>query len=66
MRVLATLAAQLSFDRDRYSCYDGREGQSALGSLGASRRMALSLAQPPVQVEFDCSNLTIVMLRFRV
>lgn len=45
---MRVLEAQLSFDRDRYCYYDDKEGQPALGSLGASRMMALALAQPPV------------------
>ena len=42
---MMVLAARLSFDSERYFCYDAGEGQSPLGPRGASRRAALSLAQ---------------------
>jgi hypothetical protein len=60
------LAAQLSFDSERYFCYLVREEQSARGPRGASAGVALSLAQFPVMGPSDCSfsQYTITGLRF--
>jgi hypothetical protein len=62
---MTVLAALLSFDSERYSCYLVREEQSARGPHGASAGAALSLAQFPVMgpSDYSFSQYTITGLR---
>ena len=61
------LAAQLSFDSERYFCYLVREEQSARGPRGASAGAALSLAQlPAVRPSYSYSQYITVELRLLV
>ena len=64
--LMMVLAARLSFDSKRYLCYHDREEQSTLGPHGASRRMALSLAQfPAVGLSPVIPQYTTAGLRFQ-